>query len=208
MAKKTDLKLEVEYVDIEKLIPDANNAKLHPPEQIDQIAASIRAFGMADPIGVDKDYTIIEGHGRHIACRKLKIKKVPIIMLGHLSETEKKAYIIAHNKLTMNSGFDMELLANEIHFLNDLDYDLELTGFSSDELEDFFLNADEIEMPELRDGDREPFQQVTFTVHDDQKETIDAALKKAKELGGGFDASPNENSNGNALAFICEEFLK
>jgi len=154
MTKSKKTELSIEYVDTKKLIPYSNNAKEHPQEQIDQIAASIKEFSMCDPIAVDDDYTIIEGHGRLLALQKLGIKTTPIIKLGHLTEYQRKAYIIAHNKLTMNSGFDMEILANELSFLDDVDFDLSLTGFDDDELEALLFEeteglTDEDEVPDV-----------------------------------------------------------
>jgi len=148
--------LEIEYVATSDLVPYANNAKEHPEAQIDQIAASIREFGMNDPIAVDDDLTIIEGHGRLLALQKLGIKTTPIIKLGHLTEHQRKAYIIAHNKLTMNSGFDMEMLSNELSFLDDMDFDLSLTGFDEGELEALLFEeveglTDEDEVPDVPD---------------------------------------------------------
>jgi len=160
MVRRTDKAkeklLSIEYVATSKLVPYANNAKEHPQEQIDQIAASIREFGMNDPIAVDDDYTIIEGHGRLLSLQKLGIKTTPIIKLGHLTEHQRKAYIIAHNKLTMNSGFDMDMLANELGFLDDADFDLSLTGFDDDELEALLFEeveglTDEDEVPDVPD---------------------------------------------------------
>jgi len=135
-------KLKITYRKVGDLIPYINNAKLHPEEQVNQIAASIKEFGFNDPIAIDGENGIIAGHGRLQAAIKLKIKQVPTIELSHLSETEKKAYIIAHNKLTMNSGYDMEVLSNEMHWLNDAGFDMELTGFVGDELEEFFTDID------------------------------------------------------------------
>ena len=126
-------KLKIEYVDINSIKPYKNNAKLHPEEQIEQIKKSIEQFGMDDPIGIWKD-EIVEGHGRLIACKELGMKEVPIIRLDHLSDEERKAYTLAHNKLTMNSDFDLDILNSELDdILNidmsdfgfDLDFDIE-----------------------------------------------------------------------------------
>ena len=98
------MKLKIEYVPIDSIKPYKNNAKLHPKEQIEQIKKSIQQFGMDDPIGIWKD-EIVEGHGRIIACKELGYTEVPIIRLDHLTDEERKAYTLAHNKLTMNSDF-------------------------------------------------------------------------------------------------------
>ena len=130
--------LKIEYIDIKNIIPYVNNAKDHPDWQVNQIVSSIQEFGFNDPIAIDDKNTIIEGHGRLKAALKMDMKKVPVIKLGHLSEAQKKAYIIAHNKLTMNTDFDFELLKAEINFLDDEGVDIELLGFTDDELSDFF----------------------------------------------------------------------
>lgn len=122
-------KLKIEYVDINSIKPYEKNAKLHPEEQIEQIKKSIEQFGMDDPIGIWKD-EIVEGHGRLIACKQLGYKEVPIIRLDHLTDEERKAYTLAHNKLTMNSDFDIDIL-NE-----------ELADFDTIDMSDFGFNID------------------------------------------------------------------
>lgn len=123
------MELKIEYVDINSIKPYKNNAKLHPEEQIKQIKKSIEQFGMDDPIGIWKD-EIVEGHGRLIACKQLGYKEVPIIHLDHLTDEERKAYTLAHNKLTMNSDFDIDIL-NE-----------ELADFDTIDMSDFGFNID------------------------------------------------------------------
>ena len=124
------MKLKIEYVDINSIKPYKNNAKLHPKEQIEQIKKSIEQFGMDDPIGIWKD-EIVEGHGRLIACKELGYTEVPIIRLDHLTDEERKAYTLAHNKLTMNSDFDIDILNEELmNFetidMSDFGFDLDL----------------------------------------------------------------------------------
>ena len=128
MAKKQELK--VEYLPIEDLKPYARNAKLHPAEQIEQIKKSIQQFGMNDPIAIWKDGEIIEGHGRLIACTELGIDKVPVIRLDDLTDEQRRAYGLVHNKLTMNSDFDVDLLETELDSI--LDIDMEQFGFGVD----------------------------------------------------------------------------
>ena len=112
--------LKIEYVDINTIKPYKNNAKLHPQEQIEQIKKSIEQFGMDDPIGIWKD-EIVEGHGRLIACKELGYKEVPIIRLDHLTDEERKAYTLAHNKLTMNSDFEFNILQEELNKMETID---------------------------------------------------------------------------------------
>ena len=140
-------KLKVEYVDIDTIKPYKNNAKLHPKEQIEQIKKSIENFGMNDPIGIWNN-EIVEGHGRILACKELGYKQIPVIKLDHLTDEERKSYIIAHNKLTMNSDFDIDILRTELENLKELDFDLELTGFNVDELDDIFQVEEETEIVE------------------------------------------------------------
>lgn len=139
--------MKIEKIDINKLIPYEKNAKIHTSEQIEQIKNSIKEFGNNDPIAVDSNNVIIEGHGRVRALKELGYKEVEIIRLSHLSEEQKKAYILAHNKLTMNTDFDLALLTEELDFLKDTDIDMSDFGFDLDldeEEEEEDLLKDEI----------------------------------------------------------------
>ncbi|RLA77011.1 MAG: hypothetical protein DRG30_01430 [Epsilonproteobacteria bacterium] len=128
--------LEVKYLSLDALDPYSGNAKLHPPEQVQQIADSITEFGFNDPIAIDKDGTIIEGHGRYLASQLLGLKEVPTISLAHMDGTQQKAYILVHNQLTMSTGFDMDILQAEINAIMDENEDLvQLMGFTDDELD-------------------------------------------------------------------------
>lgn len=134
---------ETEYyiADIETLIPYARNARTHSEAQI---AASIREFGFLSPIIVSEDNTILCGHGRFFASQKLGLKKVPCIKESHLTEAQKRAYIISDNKLSLNAGWDDELLTVELSELKDLGFDLGLTGFDEKEIADLFaVDSDE-----------------------------------------------------------------
>jgi ParB-like chromosome segregation protein Spo0J len=143
-----------------------------------------------------------------MAAKKLGLTEVPCIVLDGLSEAQKKAYIIADNKLALNAGWDDNLLRVEVEHLKELDFDLTLTGFNLDEIIglDFDI-GDNIEMPKLKDGDKEPFQQKTFTLHDEQAAIVDDALTLARTIPLA-DTGLNENSNGNALALICQQWLE
>lgn len=134
--------MEIILRKVNDLIPYANNARTHSDEQVAQVAASIKEFGFTNPVLVDVENGIIAGHGRVLAARKLGMDTVPCIELSHLTPTQKKAYIIADNKLALNSGWDDELLALELTELEELGFDLELTGFSLNEISD--LNLEEI----------------------------------------------------------------
>lgn len=125
---------KIEVIGIEKLIPYAKNSRTHSDEQVAQIAASIKEFGFNNPVLIDKGDVIIAGHGRVMAARKCGLTEVPCIRLGHLTETQRKAYIIADNRLALNAGWDNELLTIELNELLADDFALEILGFDSDEL--------------------------------------------------------------------------
>lgn len=195
--------MNIEFVLIDKIIPYARNQRKHSDDQVKKIASSIREFGFKNPVIVDKDMSIIAGHGRCLAAEKLGLDKVPVIIADDLNEAQIKAYRLADNRLHDLSEFDMDLVSLELEELRELDFNLELTGFASsvsiDELE-------ECELPELSDGDREPFQQMAFKLHDEQADSVKRALKFAIDSGAN-QSDLNENRNGNAIAFICEYFL-
>jgi ParB-like chromosome segregation protein Spo0J len=115
-------------------LPYARNSRTHSEDQIGQIASSIKEFGFTNPILIDADNQIIAGHGRLMGANRLQMKEVPCIRLSHLTESQKRAYVIADNKLALNAGWDDELLALEIKDLQELDFDVSLLGFSEDEL--------------------------------------------------------------------------
>jgi len=194
---------KIETLKTADLIPYARNSRTHSEAQVAQIAGSIREFGFTNPVLIDADNGIIAGHGRVMAAQKLGLDKVPCIRLSHLTETQKRAYIIADNKLALNAGWNDEMLGLELADLREADFDLGLMGFTEDELGAF--DVEESGMPELSSEDKQPFQQITFTVHDEQAEDVQAAMSKAKQMGHG-ESAVNENSNGNALAFICQSF--
>jgi DNA modification methylase len=127
--------MQITEVAVEALIPYAKNSRTHDDAQVAQIAASIKEFGWTNPILVDGDKGIIAGHGRLMAARKLGLTKVPVIELKDMTEAQKKAYVIADNKLAMNAGWDMEFLKLELQDLEDADFDLSLTGFDDKELD-------------------------------------------------------------------------
>jgi DNA modification methylase len=136
------MKQEIVYKSVKELVPYARNSRTHSDEQVAQIMASIKEFGFTNPILTDGENGIIAGHGRVIAAQRIGLDEVPTIELSHLTEAQKKAYIIADNKLALNSGWDEEMLAIEIQELHDLGYDLDLTGFSMDELLEMDINLE------------------------------------------------------------------
>lgn len=140
--------LKVEYIQTADLVPYAGNAKIHTPEQIEQIKRSIQEFGFNDPIAVWHGNEIIEGHGRLIAAKELGIKSVPIIRLDDLTDEQRRAYTLVHNKLTMNTDFDFTALEAE---LESLSIDMEEFGFSAPE-------AEEVDNEVIEDDYEEPEQ--------------------------------------------------
>jgi hypothetical protein len=127
-------KIEVIYKNIDELIPYINNSRTHSDAQVAQIAASIKEFGWTNPVLMDGDNGIIAGHGRVLAARKLGQTEIPVIELEHLNDVQKRAYIIADNKLALNAGWDEEVLGLEIAELEKLGFDIELLGFNADDL--------------------------------------------------------------------------
>ena len=131
MSKHTE---KLELIDIYKLIPYANNARTHSDEQIKKIQASIREFGFVNPVLIDKEYGIIAGHGRVEAAKREGIKKVPCVWVEHLTEAQKKAYILADNRLAEMAGWDNNILRIELTELKEIDFDINITGFEDEDI--------------------------------------------------------------------------
>ena len=129
---------EMQLVAIQKLVPYINNARTHSPEQIKKLRSSLREFGFINPVIIDRDYGVIVGHGRILAAKEEGIKEVPCVFADHLTEAQKKAYIIADNRMAMDAGWDEELLRVEIEALQGMDFDPLLTGFDEKELAALF----------------------------------------------------------------------
>ena len=132
----------IEIWPVDRLVPYARNARTHSPEQVAQIAASIVEFGFNAPILVDSHAGIIAGHGRMLAARKLGLAEVPVVVLDHLSDTQRRAYILADNKLAENAGWDEKVLAAELADLERDGLDLKVVGFSDQELEVLLADSD------------------------------------------------------------------
>lgn len=149
---------KIEQIKVDDLIPYVRNARTHSTEQVAQIAGSIKEFGFNNPILIDKDNGVIAGHGRLAAARKLKLESVPCVRLEHLTDAQRKAYILADNRIALNSDWEADLLATELEELKDLGVDLEGLGFNSDEI-DALLNkiegteglTDEDDAPEVQE---------------------------------------------------------
>lgn len=136
---------ELNLVSIDKLIPYVNNARTHSPEQINKLRASLREFGFINPVIIDKAFNIIAGHGRVLAARAEGIQEIPCVLVDYLTEAQKKAYILADNRMAMDAGWDEELLKVELESLEGEAFDLSITGFDEKELADLFKEDSEIQ---------------------------------------------------------------
>ena len=139
MSKTTT---EMQLVAVSKLIPYVNNARTHSAEQIMKLRSSLREFGFINPVIIDREYNVIAGHGRIMAAKEEGIKEVPCVFVDYLTEAQKKAYILADNRMAMDAGWDEELLRVEIEALQGADFDIGLTGFDENDLADLFGNDD------------------------------------------------------------------
>ena len=185
--------MKIQEVKIENVKPYENNAKLHPPSQIEQIKKSIIEFGNNDPIAIDEESVIIEGHGRYQALKELGYKEIEAIRLDHLTKEQKRAYILIHNKLTMNTGFDLDILNEELEKIKSIDleyfnFDNELVG-----------NNEEID-------EEQEFMQMMFIFNIEQYKLIEKAIESIKELT--FDMFGNKNKNGNKIYEVVKRWAK
>jgi ParB-like chromosome segregation protein Spo0J len=159
------MKPKIEFIAIDKLIPYVNNARIHSDEQVLQIAASIKEFGFNNPVLIDKENGIVAGHGRVMAAKKLEHAAVPCIRLEHLTEAQRKAYILADNKIALNSTWDKDLLMLEVETLTEMGMNLDILGFDASELQaatvDYsVLNGDDVnsQVTQMSDGTRKAIQ--------------------------------------------------
>ena len=139
MKTTTDMQL----VAVEKLVPYVNNARTHSPEQLAKLRSSLREFGFINPVIIDRDFSVIAGHGRIAAAKEEGITEVPCVFVDYLTEAQKKAYILADNRMALDAGWDEELLRIEIESLQGADFDVSLTGFGEDEIADLFAGDGE-----------------------------------------------------------------
>lgn len=195
------MQLKIEYIPISELKPYERNNKKHQDYDIDEISKSIEKYGFNDPIGIWKDNIIIEGHGRLEACKKLGITEVPCIHLDHLTDKQRREYAIMHNKTSELAKYDFDNLKLELDDLDlsdfDIDFGIDDENVSPDDFgEDF----------QLANGDKPEICQMTFTLHEKQKELIDYALNITKENIS--ETFGNTNNNGNALYEVIKEWAE
>ena len=134
---------EMQLVPLSKLVPYVNNARTHSPEQLTKLRSSLREFGFINPVIIDRDFNVIAGHGRIAAAKEEGITEVPCVFVDYLTEAQKKAYILADNRMALDAGWDEELLRIEIESLQGADFDVSLTGFGADEIADLFAGDGE-----------------------------------------------------------------
>lgn len=191
--------MQIVYIDPRRLAPYEGNARKHAPKDIEAIKASVREFGFSDPIGIwGDDNVIVEGHGRQIAAIELGLERVPCIRLDHMTDEQRRAYALAHNKTAELSVWDFGKLEEELATLEIEGLDMGAYGFdvvhADDYGEDFSLAA----------GEKSPFCQMTFTLANEQAEVIKEALGHVR--GNVADTFGNENANGNALYEVVRQW--
>jgi len=198
-------------VKVADLVKHPRNPNTHSPKQIELLAKILKSTGFRSPIVVsERSGFIVKGHGRLESAIKAGFDSVPVDVQNYESEAEEWSDMIADNRIAELSELDSTTLKDLLEELDTGENDLDLTGFDSAELERLMsqfhqYEVNEVGLPELDSGDKSPFQQKTFTLHDEQIEEVDASIRKAKEMGHGS-STINENSNGNALAFVCQFF--
>lgn len=188
--------MKIEKVKTESVKPYENNAKLHPPSQIEQIKKSIKEFGNNDPIAIDENGVIIEGHGRYLALKDLGYEEIEVIRLGHLSEEQKRAYVIIHNKLTMNTGFNLDVLSEEMQKLKSIDlgnFDLDTETYREEKEEPYQQEEHE-------------FIQMVFMFNIEQYKLIEKAIEDIDKLT--FDAFGNKHKNGNKVYEVVKRWAE
>lgn len=168
--------LKVVYRQVNDLIPYARNARTHSDEQVTRIASSIKEFGFTNPILIDGDNGIIAGHGRLMAAKKLGMREVPTIELSGMTDAQKRAYILADNKLALNSTWDYETLKIELSSLDEIGYEIGLTGFSDSEFNNLFGLIDENDIESAKVV--ENFSVVVDFENEEEQETFFAEMKE------------------------------
>ena len=199
------MELKIEYLPIKAMKPYEKNTRKHQKKDVDNIAKSIEKYGMCDAIGIwGEQNIIVEGHGRMLACKQLGMTEVPCVRLDHLTDEQRREYAIAHNATAELSEWDLDILPDELAELDLSDFDFDFGIDTEYEDENY---GDEFS---LKDGDREPIQNMTFTFSDDEAEIIKEAISEMKKTDKfkEYDNPLNKNGNGNALFLVVEEWLQ
>ena len=200
---------------VEELIPYINNPR-NNENAVDKVASSIAEFGFKNPIFIDKNNVVVNGHTRLLASKKIGLKEVPCIVIDDLTDTQIKAFRIADNKTSEYAEWDEELLKIELEQLEDMNFNLEYTGFDMDDIEQmlnlgFDYSEDEFgEDFELPSGDKNPIQQISFTLHDNQAELILKAMEdiEYKYSDDEIETFGNKNKKGNLLYMVVKEWAE
>lgn len=171
--------LAVKYEEVEHLYPSPSNPKKHTEEHISEVARSIEHYGFLVPVIIDQDHFILAGHCRALAAKKIGLKKIPTVRVDHLTDDQRRAFIIAENQFTINGQFDLDLLRDELLYLKDSGVELELTGFS----EDFFETEDLPELDKLDDPDP-AIKYLKLPYSDDELATIHKYLDRGVSATG------------------------
>jgi hypothetical protein len=191
----------IELVDIDSIIPNPKNANRHSIEQIKRLEKLIKYQGFRNPLIVsNRTGFLIVGHGRLEAAKNLGIDKLPVIKQDFQDEAQEYAYLISDNEIARWAELDKQAVIEDM-----AEFDLDIEMLAIEGFDNF--DSEEIDLPDLNSGDKDPYQQKTFTLHDSQADTVDTAIKKVKEkYKDAYTNEFNENSNGNAIAYICELF--
>lgn len=192
--------MKLERMKLANIRPYENNAKKHPQSQVDQIAASIQEFGNNDPIAVDENGVIIEGHGRFMALQQLGYTEVEVIRLAGLTEDQKRAYILVHNQLTLNTGFDPEILRREIESIQGIDladFDLEVPAYEPDP---------EPEEPKTSAGPE--LASFTLTLAEEQYQELMQAVDVAKVMAAKPHSFGNPNKRNNSIFEVVYQWAE
>jgi ParB-like chromosome segregation protein Spo0J len=191
----------IEQIPTADLIPYARNARTHSETQVAQIAGSIQEFGFTNPVLIDADNGIIAGHGRILAAQRLKLESVPCLRLSHLTDAQKRAYVLADNRIALSSGWDEEMLANELSDLHADEFDMSLLGFDVDELATLLVidmaNADVADDAEVNESTTDDSIVMSFPVTIEQEIIFRRSVALAKNTLGA-------DSTGDAVVKIME----
>ena len=192
---------EYTRVEVDKLIPYVNNAKQHSDSQVTKIASSIREFGFLNPVLIDASYNVIAGHGRILAAKKLGLDEVPCLFVEGLTDAQRKAYILADNRLSELGEWDMNLVGLELGELDADGFDVDLLGFDNIDLDEEY--GTDFSLP---DGDKPEIVTMTFTLHEEQKGLIEYAMEAVKD--DVTETFGNTNKNGNALYEVVRQWAE
>ena len=191
---------EVQEVSIDALVPYAKNAKMHGAGQIEKLKNSITEFGFITPCLIDRDNNLIAGHGRVMAAKELGMTSVPCVYVDGLTDAQRRAYILADNRLSELAEWDENIIGLELGELSEMNFDISILGFES-----LDIDADDFGTDfELPSGDKPEICQMTFTLHQEQKEVIERALNMVKDIP--TETFGNTNRNGNALYEVVRQW--